>query len=135
MERIEPECSGIYSNVAIVISANSEALYSEWERHGLLEHVDVVYGQETGTKAAAIEQLKTYGFANDEVLMVGDAPGDLKAAQVNDVLYYPILFGNEEKSWIRLSEEGVTRFLNKEYAGEYQEKVITEFEDLLKSYS
>ncbi|WP_277631397.1 HAD family hydrolase [Atopococcus tabaci] len=135
MERIEPECSGIYSNVAIVSSANSEALYSEWERHGLLEHVDVVYGQETGTKAAAIEQLKTYGFANDEVLMVGDAPGDLKAAQVNDVLYYPILFGNEEKSWIRLSEEGVTRFLNKEYAGEYQEKVITEFEDLLKSYS
>lgn len=123
------------ANVAIVSSANSEALYSEWERHGLLEHVDVVYGQEAGTKAAAIEQLKTYGFANDEVLMVGDAPGDLKAAQVNDVLYYPILFGNEEKSWIRLSEEGVTRFLNKEYAGEYQEKVITEFEDLLKSYS
>lgn len=123
------------ADIAIVSSANSEALYSEWERHGLMEHVDAVYGQEAGSKAAAIEELKAHGYADDEVLMVGDAPGDLKAAQANDVLYYPILFGNEEKSWMRLSQEGITKFVNKEYAGAYHEQVVGEFEDLLKSYS
>ena len=48
-------------------------------------------GQEAGTKAYCIEQLKKFGYENTHVLMIGDAPGDLSAAEANDVLYYPIL--------------------------------------------
>lgn len=123
------------ADIAIVSSANSEALYSEWERHLLLPHVDVVYGQEAGTKAACINELKAYGYAEDEILMVGDAPGDLNAALKNGVLYYPILFGKETFSWKRLSKEGVKHFTGKTYTGAYQEAVIAEFDDLLKQYS
>lgn len=123
------------ADIAIVSSANSEALYSEWERHLLLPHVDVVYGQEAGTKAACIKELKAYGYAEDEVLMVGDAPGDLNAALKNSVLYYPILFGKETFSWKRLSKEGMKHFTEKTYVGDYQEAVNAEFHDLLKQYS
>lgn len=123
------------ADIAIVSSANSGALYSEWERHGLLPYVDAVYGQEAGTKTVCIEEMKSHGYADDEVLMVGDAPGDLNAALKNNVFFYPILFGKETFSWKRLSSEAVPHFLGKTYAGDYQESVTKEFDDLLKQYS
>lgn len=121
------------ADVAIVSSANSEAVLSEWERHKLLPHVDVFYGQEAGTKTACIEQLKKYGYSNDEIIMLGDAPGDLDAAQKNDVLYYPILFGHEKFSWERFIDEALEKFMSKNYTGQYQDKMIKEFNDLLDS--
>lgn len=122
------------TDVAIVSSANSEALNSEWNRHNLMPQVDVVYGQELGSKADAIADLLTKGYAADEILMVGDAPGDEDAATTNGVFYYPILFGKEEFSWNRLSNEAIGKFMNKEYAGEYQEKVLGEFHALLAQF-
>jgi phosphoglycolate phosphatase-like HAD superfamily hydrolase len=99
-----------------------------------MPQVDVVYGQEVGSKADAIADLLTKGYAADEILMVGDAPGDEQAAAVNGVFYYPILFGKEEFSWERLSNEAIGKFLNKEYAGEYQAKVLGEFHALLAQF-
>ncbi|AMB99036.1 haloacid dehalogenase [Aerococcus urinaehominis] len=122
------------ADVAIVSSANGEALQSEWTRHGLMDSVDVVYGQEAGSKAEAIADLLEHGYGKDEILMVGDAPGDLKAAESNGVLFYPILFGSEKESWDRLQNEAADKFLNKEYKGDYQDKVIQEFKDLLAKY-
>ena len=45
--------------------------------------------------------MKKFGFDDTHVLMIGDAPGDLDAAEKNDVLYYPILVGKEKFSWDR----------------------------------
>lgn len=120
-----------FTDVAIVSAANSEALYSEWARHNLLEEVDVVFGQEAGTKAHCIETLKSYGYKNDEILMVGDAPGDLQAAKVNGVFFYPILFGQEKYSWEELVNEALGNLTKGAFTREYQEKLIKEFEDLL----
>jgi len=64
--------------------------------------------------------------------MVGDAPGDLEAAIKNGVLYYPILVGKEEFSWKRLSNEAIHKLLDGSYKGEYQEKLIDEFNSSLK---
>ena len=68
-------------------------------------------GQEAGTKAACIANLKKNNYYEDEVLMVGDAPGDLEAAVKNGVLYYPILVGKEDFSWKRLAKEALTKLL------------------------
>lgn len=122
------------TDVAIVSSANSEAIDSEWNRHELMPNVDVTYGQESGTKAEAIADLLTKGYEKDHVLMVGDAPGDEKAATSNGVLYFPILFGKEEECWKRLREEAMPKFLNGEFDGEYQKGLIKEFHDLLSQY-
>ena len=64
--------------------------------------------------------------------MVGDAPGDLAAAESNDVLYYPILVGKEQFSWERLVEEALGKLLDGTFAGEYQQQLIKEFNDNLK---
>lgn len=34
--------------------------------------------------------------------MVGDAPGDMDAAESNGVQFYPILVNREEESWSRI---------------------------------
>jgi phosphoglycolate phosphatase-like HAD superfamily hydrolase len=120
------------ANVAIVSSANGAAVLDEWTRHELSVHVDVMLGQEAGTKAYCIEQLKTFGFDNTHVLMVGDAPGDLDAAQKNGVFYYPILVGKERFSWDRFREEALGKFMDGSFEGEYQQKLINEFNDNLK---
>ena len=59
--------------------------------------------------------------------MIGDAPGDHKAAKANGVLFFPILPGREEDSWERLHGEALDRFFAGTYAGEYEEKLFAEF--------
>ena len=39
--------------------------------------------------------------------------------------------GEEEASWQRFHEEGIDRFLNKTFVGEYQQALVTEFETYL----
>ena len=69
----------VLTDTAVVSSANSEALAEEWTRHGLVQHMDVVLGQDAGTKEACLSALSAKGYAPGHVLMVGDALGDLAA--------------------------------------------------------
>lgn len=64
--------------IVIVSFANKEALLSEWGRHGLLDYVDIVMGQDAGTKAC-IKKLIDDGAKVEDILMVGDSPGDITA--------------------------------------------------------
>jgi hypothetical protein len=63
--------------------------------------------------------------------MIGDAPGDLKAARANDFFFYPINPGQEEQSWQRFYEEAMGRFLDGSYGGDYEAALIAEFEAIL----
>jgi hypothetical protein len=62
------------------------------------------------------------------MLMIGDAPGDFKAAKSNHALFYPIIPGLEEVSWQRLYEEALDRFFAGKYAGAYEAKLVKEFD-------
>ena len=59
--------------------------------------------------------------------MVGDALGDLKAAEENEVSFYPIMVRKEKESWKRFIKEVLNKFTNNLFIGEYQKKVIDEF--------
>lgn len=115
------------ADIAIVSSANEKAVLDEWNKHGLLENVDIVLTQNIGSKAYCISKLIEKGYSRNNVLMVGDALGDLKAAEENEVLYYPIMVRKEKESWIRFTNDVLERFTSNLYYGEYQEKVIAEF--------
>ena len=65
--------------------------------------------------------------------MVGDAPGDYKAAVANKALFFPINPGAEEKSWERLYNEGLDRFFGETFAGNYQQQLLDEFNTYLPS--
>lgn len=116
------------ADVAIVSSANAGAVREEWTRHNLIEHTDIMLAQDAGTKAYCIGQLLQKGYEKDHVLMIGDAPGDQKAAEDNGVLYYPILVKKEKSSWERFLSEGLEKFLSGTYSGKYQEERINEFQ-------
>lgn len=120
------------ADVAIVSSANLDAVLEEWERYGLLEHTDIVLAQDAGSKAFCIGELLKAGYDKDHVLMCGDAPGDMDAAQKNGVFYYPILVRREKESWKEFQEKAVSHLTEGSYDGEYQQEKINDFLENLK---
>ncbi len=120
------------ADMIVVSQTPLEALEREWEENNMTPYVGLIAGQEHGTKTEHIEfatEEKDYG--KDRVLMVGDAPGDQKAAELNNALYYPIIPGQEEMSWLRLRDEALNKFFCGTYAGDYQQQLITEFDAAL----
>lgn len=120
------------ADVAIVSSANLDAVLEEWERFGLLEHTDIVLAQDAGSKAYCIGQLLKAGYDKEHVLMCGDAPGDLDAAKQNGVFYYPILVRHEKESWKEFRETAVEKLMDGTYGGDYQQSKTEAFLDNLK---
>ena len=88
-----------FADVAMVSSANRDAVEEEWGKFGLLAHTDIVLAQDIGSKAACIAEMLKFGYDLDKVVMIGDAPGDCDAAEKNGVHYYPILVNHEKESW------------------------------------
>ena len=104
-----------FADVAMVSSANRDAVEEEWGKFGLLEHTDIVLAQDVGSKAACIKEMLKFGYDLDKVVMVGDAPGDCDAAEKNGVYYYPILVNHEKASW----DEAIAVAFGKLQSGEY----------------
>lgn len=115
------------ADIAIVSSANMGAIMDEWERHDLLPHVDLVLAQDAGTKAHCIKELLKKGYDPKKVVMCGDAPGDMDAAEQNGVFYYPIKVNHERESWIEFIDIGFNKLYDGSYAGYYQSEKIKEF--------
>lgn len=120
-----------YADVVIVSSANRQAVEEEWGLYGLLEHVDLVLAQDTGSKTHCIEELVKKGYDHSHVLMTGDAPGDYEAAKKNEVLFYPILVRRERESWGEFKESAVPKLIEGGYEGAYQEEKLRAFTDNL----
>ena len=120
-----------FGDIAIVSSANKQAVVEEWEEHHLLEYVDIVLAQDAGSKAFCIQELLKKGYDKDKVLMTGDAPGDYEAAKKNSVMYFPILVRCENQSWSEFKSEAVKRMVEGSYDGDYQQKKVDEFIDNL----
>ncbi len=116
-----------FADVAIVSSANRDAVMEEWTKHKLLDHVDIVLAQDMGSKAHCIAEMLKFGYAPDHVLMCGDAPGDMDAAKQNGVLYFPIRVRQEKESWDQFVAEALGHLKDGSYAGAYQQAVIDAF--------
>lgn len=119
------------ADVMVVSATPGEALVREWEEHGLSRHVALIAGQEQGSKTEHLALATGGRYEKSRVLMVGDAPGDRKAAEENGVLFYPIDPGREDESWRRFYEEALPRFFAGTYAGDYMARRVAEFEALL----
>ena len=119
------------ADVLVVSQTPLEALKREWEEHDIDKHIRLIAGQEMGTKAEHLEFAAEGKYAKDKVLMVGDAPGDFQAARANGALFFPINPGHEEASWKKFLEEALDRFFNGTYAGDYERKLIAEFDGYL----
>ncbi len=114
----------------LVCSATpNEALKAEWSEHGIDKYVAEICGQESGSKKETLANASKYEAHKS--LMIGDAPGDFKAAVANHCLFYPINPGEEDASWERFHEESIDRFFEGTFAGEYQQMLLDEFDKYL----
>lgn len=114
------------ADIVIVSSANNDALLKEWTKNGLMTYVDEVMSQNQGSKAECIAKVKAAGYGEKNVIMIGDSPGDLNAAQKNSVYFYPILIEEEKESWLAFKDEYFKEFINENYA-EIERVMIDKF--------
>jgi phosphoglycolate phosphatase-like HAD superfamily hydrolase len=117
------------ADIIVVSATPNDALHREWEEHNLARYAAAICGQEIGTKKESLSAAAKYRPGH--TLMIGDAIGDYQAAVANKALYFPINPGDEENSWKRFYEEGADRFLSGKFDGEYQKKLLAEFEKYL----
>ncbi|MCU0363738.1 MAG: HAD family hydrolase [Bacteroidales bacterium] len=120
---------------AMVVSQTPyEALKREWEENRIDHYLRMIAGQEHGTKTEHLKHAAKGKYPDENILMIGDANGDLKAARSNGVLFFPINPGKEELSWERLYREGLDRFFNGTFKGQYEDELIREFETYLPEH-
>jgi phosphoglycolate phosphatase-like HAD superfamily hydrolase len=119
------------ADAMVVSSTPVEALKREWEENDMDRHVRLICGQEYGSKKEHLAFGAKGKYPDNHILMIGDAPGDMKAAKDNGVLFYPINPGHEEDSWERFYNEALDKFFNQNFEGTYEAALIEEFESYL----
>ncbi len=117
-----------HADAMCISQTPADALKREWAEHGIDGFVEMIAGQEMGTKTEHLKFAAAGKYASDKILMIGDAPGDFKAAKANKALFFPIVPGAEEKSWERLHGEALDRFFSGKYAGDYEAELVREFD-------
>jgi phosphoglycolate phosphatase-like HAD superfamily hydrolase len=126
LERMFPK-----ADLIVVSQTPVEALTREWQEHSIDKYVRIIARQEYGTKAEHIKYAAKGKYPDEKILMIGDAPGDYFAAKSNGILFYPVNPGHEDASWERFYKESLDKFFTGTYAGEYEEKLIKEFDCFL----
>jgi len=130
-ESLELICQ--HADAIVVSQTPNEALVREWKEHHLDGYVHVIAGQELGTKAEHLRYASQNKYADDHKLMIGDAPGDMKAARANNAFFFPVNPGYEEESWKRFYQEAFDRFIKGTYGGAYEAELIADFQKALPS--
>ncbi len=115
------------ADIVVVSATPTEALQREWQEHSIAGYTKAIAGQEMGSKKEHLALTSGGKYDSTRVLMIGDAPGDMKAAKANGALFYPIIPGQEEESWEKFHNELADVFLSQKYAGECEENLIEEF--------
>jgi phosphoglycolate phosphatase-like HAD superfamily hydrolase len=120
-----------WADIIVCSATPYEALRREWEEHDIAKYTRVIAGQEMGSKKEHIQIASENKYKKEHVLMIGDAPGDMKAAKANNAKYFPINPGYEEGSWELFFKEGSDKLVKGDYSATYEANLVKEFEKLL----
>jgi len=116
-----------YADILIVSKTPYSDLANYWEAQGIAQYVQIIAGQEMGSKGHHIEIAKKAGkYEDDQVMMIGDGGGDLKAVKVNSGLFYPTPPGQEQEAWDNFPW-AFQRFKKREYKGEFEDELLQAF--------
>ncbi len=88
------------ADILVVSKTPYADLANYWKTQEIDQYVQMIAGQEMGSKGHHIEIAKKAGkYENDQVMMIGDGGGDLKAVKENSGLFYPTPPGQEKEAW------------------------------------
>ncbi|MDZ7721841.1 MAG: HAD hydrolase-like protein [candidate division KSB1 bacterium] len=119
------------ADIVVVSSTPHEAIVREWNEHRIDVYTSIIAGQEMGNKKTQLQATTQNRYPKAQVLMIGDAPGDMKSAYAVGARFYPIVSGKETESWEYFEKEIVDLFLNRKYTAEIENKRVQEFNDSL----
>ena len=116
----------------LVVSATPYSDLSRWwTRTGLAEYDEMEGIAWAWQKAEHIRLLKEAGgYADDQVIMIGDGGGDLKAARANAAMFYPTPAGKEQEAWAN-ARDAFDAFFAGSYRGALEDEKVAEFENIL----
>lgn len=121
------------ADLVVVSLSPHHALQQEWGGANFDRLVDGIAGLDLGSKPHQVElAIQQGGYDLNKVLLMGDAPGDLKAARESGISFYPTLPGKESDCWRHFMDEDFERFLQGTYRGDVEQAHIATFEDLLQ---
>jgi len=120
-----------FADLVVISNTPLDTLHREWSENNIVSNVLYIGGQETGTKIEMLIAVAKEKYAQDNILIIGDSPGDLIAAQAVNALFFPILQSKEDESWHNFNMEGCENFLNGVYTGPYQNEQINQFKSSL----
>lgn len=118
------------ADVVVVSATPTDALEKEWEEHDIKRYTSFICGQEYGSKKDIIATL-LQNYTPENAIMIGDALGDLKAAQTNHTRFYPICPNAEDKSWKEFYDSVADTFMNGNYTEHVQEIYVNKLNDCL----
>ncbi|OAM90082.1 hypothetical protein AW736_09895 [Termitidicoccus mucosus] len=121
------------ADLVVVSQAPRATLIGEWTHAGLDSGAAFIAGQEFGSKAAQIRQAMEGRYTAEQVLVLGDAPGDQEAAESVGARFFPITPGDETASWRSFAGEGFPRFLSGGFGVTYQHELNASFSAALPS--
>lgn len=119
------------SDCVCVSQTPRKTLLREWKTHGIDDRVSLITGQEAGTKERQINTAAAHRYSKNRILVIGDSPGDLAAAEACGSCFFPIEPARENKSWRFFCEEAYARFLSGNYTPQFQQKLVARFKKLL----
>lgn len=122
-----------FADLLGVSSANPDAVKQEWEEEGIASLFRDIYCQDVGTKAEIIAKALALGYHKEDVVMIGDALGDLSAAEQNGVGFFPIIPSEENASWTSLREEVAPLIERGEYRGKKEKECVSSFHEFLNN--
>ena len=121
------------ADVVVISSTPCEALDREWSEHGITGYPALIAGSEMGSKSEQLNRIAKPNYKQENILMIGDAPGDEKAAESIGSAFYPIVPGDEILCWERFDHEALDMFLDGNFPGDYMASLLHEFHDRFPS--
>lgn len=121
-----------FADLVGVSSANPAAVKKEWQENDLMKYFKYVACQDEGSKTFIIKEAIKQGYKKSDVIMLGDALGDLKSAHENEVYFYPITPKHECEYWKKLNNEVSLLIKNDKYKKEVETIYINEFLTILE---
>jgi len=120
-----------HADILVVSKTPYTDLANYWEAQGIAKYVQIIAGQEMGSKGHHIEIAKKAGkYKDDQIMMLGDGGGDLKAVKINKGLFYPTPPSQEQEAWKNFPD-AFQKFIKREYQGKYEETLLNAFNKAL----
>ena len=127
---LEKACGS--ADIAVISSASMQSLESDWKKDGLLDCVSQVYGQEFGNKKAQLKAATDGKYGVGCKIMLGDAKGDLEAAESAGAWFYPMVPGHEEESWLEFYDKYLDLYLSGKFDSAVQNELLEKFNSAVK---